>query len=132
MSTRREASATSLAPHAPKNSPLPPKVPVPKVSAGTLKPEPPSFLYSMENILMWEPPPYSASPEKRPGLFLTTDFTDNTDQGITLASVILSAAKDPRVRTPRPIGLDPSLHSGCRNTGSHLCNPCNPWLNHSC
>ena len=47
MSTRREASATSLAPQALKNSPFPPKVPVPKVSAGTFNPEPPSFLYSI-------------------------------------------------------------------------------------
>src|SRR5687767_5993727 len=52
MSTRREASATSLAPQAPKNSPFPPKVPVPKVSAGTLKPEPPSFRYSMGSVVM--------------------------------------------------------------------------------
>lgn len=47
MSTSRVASLTSLAPQAPKNSPLPPNVPVPNVSAGTLKPELPSLRYSM-------------------------------------------------------------------------------------
>src|SRR4051794_28071414 len=47
MSTMRVASATSLLPQPAKNSPLPPKVPVPKLSAGTFKPEPPSDLYSM-------------------------------------------------------------------------------------
>src|SRR5450432_2753566 len=33
-----------------KRSPLPPKVPVPKLSAGTFKPEPPSCLYSKEAL----------------------------------------------------------------------------------
>src|SRR5450432_247678 len=47
MSTRRVASATSVVPQARKRSPLPPKVPVPKLSAGTFKPEPPSCLYSI-------------------------------------------------------------------------------------
>ena len=41
MSIRRRASATSVEPQALKNSPLPPNVPVPKESAGTLKPEAP-------------------------------------------------------------------------------------------
>src|SRR5271154_6028254 len=47
ISTSRVASATSLAPHALKNSLPPPKVPVPRLSTGTLKPEPPSCLYSI-------------------------------------------------------------------------------------
>src|SRR5262245_14181921 len=51
MSMRRLASLTSLAPQALKNSLPPPKVPVPSVSAGTLKPELPSCLYSMAQIL---------------------------------------------------------------------------------
>src|SRR4051812_46205667 len=46
-STRRVASATSLAPRALKNSLPPPNVPVPRLSTGTLKPEPPSCLYCM-------------------------------------------------------------------------------------
>ena len=47
MSTSRVASATSLAPQALKNSLPPPNVPVPRLSTGTLKPEPPSCRYSM-------------------------------------------------------------------------------------
>src|SRR6185295_1413182 len=47
ISTSRVASATSVAPHALKNSLPPPKVPVPRVSAGTMNPEPPSRLYSI-------------------------------------------------------------------------------------
>ncbi len=35
----REACATSVLPHEPNSSPLPPKVPVPKLNAGTRKPE---------------------------------------------------------------------------------------------
>src|SRR5262245_29994521 len=46
-STRRVASATSLAPHDLKNSLPPPKVPVPRLSTGTLKPEAPSRLNSI-------------------------------------------------------------------------------------
>src|ERR1700733_11353856 len=46
-STRRVASDTSLPPQALKNSPLPPKVPVPNVRTGTLKPELPSCRKSM-------------------------------------------------------------------------------------
>src|SRR5436190_9688222 len=45
-STRRFASATSLAPQALKNSLPPPNVPVPNVSAGTMSPDAPSCLYS--------------------------------------------------------------------------------------
>src|SRR3977135_465941 len=49
-STSRVASATSLEPHALKNSLLPPpKVPVPKLSKGTLKPELPSLLNSIDS-----------------------------------------------------------------------------------
>ena len=48
MSTSRVASATSVAPHALKNSLLPPKVPVPRLSTGTLNPDPPSYRYSIE------------------------------------------------------------------------------------
>src|SRR5215470_7827145 len=51
-STRRVASATSLAPHALKNSLPPPKVPVPRLSTGTLKPDPPSRLYSIRLLLL--------------------------------------------------------------------------------
>src|SRR5688572_20900724 len=47
MSTRRVASATSELPHAPKNSPLPPKVPVPSERTGTRKPERPRVRCSM-------------------------------------------------------------------------------------
>src|SRR5271154_661969 len=47
MSTRRVASATSLAPQALKNSLPPPNVPAPKLSTGTCRPEWPSCLNSM-------------------------------------------------------------------------------------
>src|SRR5258708_39089024 len=47
MSTSRVASATSLAPQDVKNSLPPPNVPVPRLNAGTLNPEPPSCLYSI-------------------------------------------------------------------------------------
>src|SRR5258708_377028 len=49
MSTSRVASATSLAPQDLKNSLPPPNVPVPRLNAGTLNPEPPSCLYSIEH-----------------------------------------------------------------------------------
>lgn len=39
MSISVRASATSVLPQALKNSPLPPKVPVPKLSTGTLRPD---------------------------------------------------------------------------------------------
>ena len=42
-----DAPAASVLPHAWKNSPRPPNVPVPKLSAGTLKPDAPNRLYSM-------------------------------------------------------------------------------------
>src|SRR5262245_59330384 len=51
-STSRVASATSLAPQALKNSLPPPKVPVPRLSTGTLKPEPSSCLYSIRSLLL--------------------------------------------------------------------------------
>src|ERR1039458_991177 len=48
MSTILRASAmSSVAPHASKNSSRPPKVPQPKQSSGTLRPERPSCRYSM-------------------------------------------------------------------------------------
>src|ERR1035437_8045052 len=47
MSIRRVASATSVLPHALKNSLPPAKVATPKLRAGTLRPEPPSKRYSM-------------------------------------------------------------------------------------
>src|SRR5208283_1364400 len=47
ISTSRVASATSLAPQARKNSLPPPKVPVPKLSTGTLNPDRPRSRYSM-------------------------------------------------------------------------------------
>src|ERR1017187_7738689 len=48
MSTTLRASAmSSVAPHASKNSSWPPKVPQPKQSSGTLRPERPSWRYSM-------------------------------------------------------------------------------------
>ena len=50
MSTRRVASATSVLPQAPNSSPLPPKVPVPKLRTGTLKPELPRKRYSIAVI----------------------------------------------------------------------------------
>src|SRR5581483_11054775 len=46
-STRRVASVTSVEPHALNTSPRPPNVPVPKQSAGTLKPDFPSCRNSM-------------------------------------------------------------------------------------
>src|SRR5260221_1081613 len=51
-STRRFASATSLAPQALKNALPPPNVPVPNVSAGTIKPDAPSCLYSNRLLLV--------------------------------------------------------------------------------
>src|SRR6201996_5561066 len=50
MSSRRRASATSVAPHAWKNSPLPPNVPVPKLNTGTLKPEAPRKRCSISHL----------------------------------------------------------------------------------
>src|SRR5437867_3668178 len=47
MSTSLVASAMSDEPHALKNSFEPPNVPVPRLSAGTLNPDPPNSLYSM-------------------------------------------------------------------------------------
>src|SRR5258707_2858437 len=52
MSTRRVASATSLAPQALKNSVPPPNVPVPKLNTGTFKPDLPSCRNSMANRCM--------------------------------------------------------------------------------
>src|SRR5215468_2681644 len=52
MSTRRVASATPRPPQALKKALPPPKVPVPRLSAGTMKPEPPSNLYSMIRVLL--------------------------------------------------------------------------------
>ena len=48
ISTSRVASATSLAPHALKNSFAPPNVPVPKLNTGTFNPELPNVRYSMK------------------------------------------------------------------------------------
>src|SRR4051794_28741361 len=47
ISTSRVASVTSLAPQALNSSPRPPNVPVPRLSTGTLKPEPPRSRYSI-------------------------------------------------------------------------------------
>src|ERR1700758_3997160 len=52
ISTRREAPATSVSPQALKNSFPPPNVAVPRLSAETLRPEPPSRRYSMAD---WMP-----------------------------------------------------------------------------
>lgn len=46
-STSRVASATSVSPHASNSSVVPPKVPLPKLRAGTIRPERPSWRYSM-------------------------------------------------------------------------------------
>src|SRR3569623_3216002 len=54
MSTMRLAWATSVLPHLLKNSPLPPKVPVPKLSTGTLRPERPSCRYSIAVLLGYD------------------------------------------------------------------------------
>src|ERR1035441_10377874 len=51
ISTRRRASAASLAPQAWKNSPLPPNVPAPKLRTGTLKPDAPSLRNSTLSLL---------------------------------------------------------------------------------
>src|SRR5437868_446627 len=48
ISTSRVASPAPAFPHDLKSSPVPPNVPVPRLSAGTLRPDPPSCLYSME------------------------------------------------------------------------------------
>src|ERR1039458_1362890 len=53
MSTRRVASATSVVPQALKNSSPPPKVPVPRLSTGTLNPEPPNCRNSMVTFLFF-------------------------------------------------------------------------------
>jgi hypothetical protein len=50
MSTSLVASSMPVEPQAWKNALLPPKVPVPRVSAGTLNPDLPSCLYSMMMI----------------------------------------------------------------------------------
>src|SRR5438034_10968078 len=55
-STSRVASAKSLWPHALKNSLPPPKVPVPRLSTGTLKPEPPSCLNSIAVTPLFQSP----------------------------------------------------------------------------
>src|ERR1039457_1397380 len=51
ISTRRRASAASLAPQAWKNSPFPPNVPAPKLRTGTLKPDAPSLRNSTLSLL---------------------------------------------------------------------------------
>src|SRR5687768_5119381 len=51
MSIRRFASATSLLPHAENSGPLPPNVPAPKPSTGTLKPELPRKRVSISKSL---------------------------------------------------------------------------------
>src|SRR6185369_995537 len=51
MSTSRVASATSLEPQALKNSLPPPNVPVPRLRAGTMKPDAPSCRYSIVLLL---------------------------------------------------------------------------------
>src|ERR1700721_4900694 len=51
MSTRRVASGTCVLPHDAKNSLVPPNVPVPRLSTGTLKPERPSCRNSMSDAL---------------------------------------------------------------------------------
>src|SRR3990170_6735998 len=52
-SSRRRASAVSVAPQAANSLPLPPKVPVPKLNTGTLNPDAPRRRYSMALILCW-------------------------------------------------------------------------------
>ena len=47
MSIRRRACATSVLPQALNSGPLPPKVPVPKLSTGTVMPDAPRRRYSM-------------------------------------------------------------------------------------
>src|SRR5262245_51467986 len=47
MSISRVAPFASVEPQARKNSVPPPNVPVPRLSTGTLNPDPPSSLYSM-------------------------------------------------------------------------------------
>src|ERR1700754_5163783 len=51
MSTRRLGSAASLWPQAADSGPEPPKVPVPKLSAGTRRPEDPSCRYYMPRLI---------------------------------------------------------------------------------
>src|SRR5882724_3482912 len=50
ISTRRVAPFTSVSPHARKKSLPPPNVPVPRLNAGTLKPDPPSCLNSIAAV----------------------------------------------------------------------------------
>src|SRR5205823_3814583 len=54
MSIRRAASATSVSPHALKNSLEPPNVAAPKLRAETLRPEPPRSRYSMAHWMRGE------------------------------------------------------------------------------
>jgi hypothetical protein len=51
MSIKRLAPSASVVPHALKKSLPPPKVPVPKLSTGTLNPDPPNCRYSIVNPL---------------------------------------------------------------------------------
>ncbi len=51
MSINREASVTSVVPQLPNSGPLPPKVPAPNDSSGTISPESPTLRYSMIQLL---------------------------------------------------------------------------------
>src|SRR3954471_23195791 len=62
-STSRFAPAASVSPHVLKNSVPPPKVPVPKLNAGTLSPERPSCRNSIVC-----PRHLQSDPERSPGL----------------------------------------------------------------
>src|SRR5262252_8589539 len=93
ISTSLFASGTPVLPQAENNLPLPPKVPVPNVSAGTLKPEPPRNRYSITRAAVdwrrgrgFEPPDtdYSVdvlcrpSPSTRPPLQSRTTLSQPT------------------------------------------------------
>src|SRR5258706_3473935 len=99
MVTIRRASSTPLLPQAEKSGPLPPKVPVPKLSAGTLRPEPPRLRYSISSSLLqvcWQ----DERTEIWSDLMLvmasaTTDVTDAAAQGRPLKAATESSATPP-------------------------------------
>src|SRR6185295_6229465 len=65
ISTRRVAPLTSVSPHALKKSLLPPNVPVPRLNAGTLNPDPPSSLNSIAVIPRVAYGPYLSEQDTR-------------------------------------------------------------------
>ncbi len=94
ISTNRRASATSVVPHALKNSPLPPKVPVPKLSTGTVKPDAPKRRYSIANILSVD----GGTGRKRPQPQVITRQASNTSR---FGVVLENRARNKAIRAGR-------------------------------